>query len=169
MAKVKSLEFFVNQLRKVTTLPTVQTICRMTAQDVSEKNQLISSALSNFEQQLKRDYKAYERERHQNVLIEKLNYEQQMHILDANRQHMELSSQREQIVQETVGLDIKVKVSTIKDSLKSLHEEVAQQCRDLTTVLGPINTTHLIETMKRLRDALQDVTYQNAYLVMNNN
>ena len=46
---------------------------------------------------------------------------------------------------------------------------MAQQCRDLTTVLGPLDTTHLMETMKRLRDALQDVTYQNAYLVMNNN
>jgi hypothetical protein len=38
MAKDKSLEFFVNQLREVTTLPTVQTICRMTAHDVSEKS-----------------------------------------------------------------------------------------------------------------------------------
>jgi hypothetical protein len=48
LAKEKSLEFFTNQLREVTTLPTVQTICRMTAQDVNEKNQLISSVLSNF-------------------------------------------------------------------------------------------------------------------------
>jgi hypothetical protein len=61
MAKEKSLEYFTNQLRELTTLPTLQTICRMTADDVKEKNQLISSVLTNFEQQLKRDYKAYER------------------------------------------------------------------------------------------------------------
>ena len=91
MAKEKSSEFFTNQLRKVTTIPSVQTICRMTAQDVKEKNQLISSVLSNFEQQLKRDYKTYERARHQNVLIAKLNYEQQLHILDNNKQYLELS------------------------------------------------------------------------------
>jgi hypothetical protein len=46
---------------------------------------------------------------------------------------------------------------------------MAQQCRNLTSVLGPLDTTHLMSTMKRLRDALQDVTYQNAYLVMSNN
>ena len=46
---------------------------------------------------------------------------------------------------------------------------MAQQCRDLSSVLGPLDTTHLMNTMKRLRDALQDITYQNAYLVMNNN
>ena len=141
----------------------------MTAQDVAEKNQLINSVLSNFEQQLKRDYKAYELERHQNVLIAKLNYEQQLHILDCNRQYLEISNQRQQIVNKTVGLDVQVKVSAIKDNLRSLQEEMAQQCRDLSAVLGPLDTTHLMETMKRLRDALQDVRYQNAYLVMNNN
>ncbi len=135
---------------------------------MTQKNQLINSVLSNLEQQLKRDYKAYERERHQNVLIAKLNYEQQLHILDNNRQYLELSNQRQQIVHKTVGLDVQVKVSTIKDNLKSLQEEMAQQCRDLRSVLGPLDTTHLMETMKKLRGALQDVTYQNAYLVMNN-
>jgi hypothetical protein len=36
-AKEKSLEYFTNQLREVTTLPTLQSICRMTADDVKEK------------------------------------------------------------------------------------------------------------------------------------
>jgi hypothetical protein len=130
---------------------------------------LISSVLTNFEQQLKRDYKAFERERHQNVLIANLNYEQQLHIIDANKQHLELSNQREQIVQEAVGLDIQLKVSTTKDSLKSLQEEMVLQCRDLSSILGPMNTTHLMETLKRMKDALQDATYQNAYLHMHNN
>ena len=169
MAKEKSLEHFTNQLREVTTLPTVQTICRMNADDVKEKNQLISSVLTNFEQQLKRDYKAYERERHQNVLIAKLNYEQQLHLIDANRKHVELSEQKRQIIEEAIGLDVQFKVATIKDSLNSLQEELAQQCRDLSLVLGPINTPHLMETMKRMKHALEDVTFQNAYLVLNNN
>ncbi len=76
-----SLETYTSQLREVTRLPSVQILCRMKSEDVEEKNQLISSVLTNFEQQLKRDFKAYERERHQNVLIAKLNYEQQLHIL----------------------------------------------------------------------------------------
>ena len=63
-AKEMALETYTNQLREVTRLPSVQTLCRMKAEDVAEKNQLISSVLANFEQQLKRDYKAYERERH---------------------------------------------------------------------------------------------------------
>jgi CRISPR/Cas system CMR subunit Cmr4 (Cas7 group RAMP superfamily) len=141
----------------------------MNADDVKEKNQLINSVLTNFEQQLKRDYKAYEREKHQNVLIAKLNYEQQLHLIDANRKHLELSEQKKQIIEEAVGLDIQGKVSTIKDSLKSLQEELAQQCRDLSLVLGPINTPHLMEIMKRMKHALEDVTFQNAYLVLNNN
>ena len=163
-AKEMALETYTNQLREVTRLPSMQTLCRMKAEDVSEKNQLISSVLANFEQKLKRDYKAYEKERHQNVLIAKLNYEQQLHILDANRQYLELSNQRQEIVDRTAGLNVQVQVSQIKDTLKSLQEEMAQQCRDLSSVLGPLDTTHLMNTMKRLRDALQDVTYQNAYL-----
>jgi hypothetical protein len=167
--KEMSVETYTNQLREVTRLPSVSTLCRMKSEDVEEKNQLISSVLTNFEQQLKRDYKAFERERHQNVLIAKLNYEQQLHILDANSQYLELSNQRPEIVERTAGLDVQVKVSQIKDTLQSLQEEMAQQCRDLSSALGPIDTTHLMNTMKKLRDALQDVTYQNAYLVMDNN
>ena len=71
-----------------------------------------------------------------NVLIAKLNYEQQLHILDANSQYLELSNQRQEIVDRTAGLNVQVKVSQIKDTLKSLQEEMAQQCRDLSSVLG---------------------------------
>ncbi len=88
-----------------------------------------------------------------------------MHILDANKEYLKLSNQQQEIVDKTAGLDVQVKVSQIKDNLKSLQEEMAQQCRHLTSVLGPLDTTHLMSTMKKLRDALQDVTYQNAYLV----
>jgi hypothetical protein len=105
-AKEMSLETYTNQLREVTRLPSVQTLCRMKAEDVTEKNKLISSVLANFEQQLKRDYKAYERARRQNVLIAKLNYEQQLHIVDANSQYLELSNQRQEIVERTAGLDV---------------------------------------------------------------
>jgi hypothetical protein len=91
-AKAVSLETYTNQLREVTRLPSMQTLCRMKSEDIEERNQLINSVLTNFEQQLKRDYKAYERERHQNVLIAKLNYEKQLHILDANSQYLELKS-----------------------------------------------------------------------------
>jgi hypothetical protein len=145
----------------------------MEQKDVTEKNQLISvsGVLSNFEQQFKRDYnKAYERERHQNALIAKLNYEQQLHILDVNCDYVKLSNQRQKIVDKTAGLDVQVKVPQIKDTLKSLQEDLAQQCRNFTEVLGPFDTTTVMETLVRLRvDALRDATYQNAYLVMNNN
>jgi hypothetical protein len=163
--KAISLETYTNQLRDITRLPSMQTLCRMKPEDIEDRNELINSVLSNFEQQLKRDYKAYERERHQNVLIAKLNYEQQLHILDANTQYLELSSQRQEIVEKTAGLDVQVEVSRIKDNLQSLQEEMAKQCRNLTSVLGPLDTTHLMNTMKKLRDALKDATYQNAYLV----
>ncbi len=100
----------------------MQTLCRMKKEDIEERNQLINSVLANFEQQLKRDYKAYERERHQNVLIAKLNYEQQLHILDANSQYLELSNQQQEIVEKTAGLDVQVKVSQIKDNLNLCKE-----------------------------------------------
>ncbi len=53
------------------------------------------------------------------MLIAKLNYEQQLHILDANSQYLELSNQRQEIVERTVGLDLQVKVSQIKNTLQS--------------------------------------------------
>ncbi len=64
-----------------------------------------------------------------------------MHILDANSQYLELLNQRQEIVERTAGLDVQVKVSQIKDTLKSLQEEMARQCRDLSSVLGPLDTT----------------------------
>ena len=41
-AREKLLETYTKQLSEVTTVPSIQTICRMTAQDVAEKNQLIN-------------------------------------------------------------------------------------------------------------------------------
>ena len=90
-------------------------------------------------------------------------------LLDANRKHLELSDQKRQIIEDAVGLGVQAKVAKINDSLKALQEELAQQCRDLSLVLGPINTPHLMETMKRMKHALEDLTFQNAYLVLNNN
>ncbi len=43
-----------------------------------------------------------------------------------------LSNQRQEIVDRTAGLDVQVKVSQIKDTLKSLQEEMAQQFPDLS-------------------------------------
>ncbi len=76
------------------------------------------------------------------MLIAKLNYEQQLHILDANTQYIELSSQRQEIIEKTAGLDVQVEVSRIKDNLQSLQEEMAKQCRNFTSVLGPLDTPH---------------------------
>ncbi len=42
---------------------------------------------------------------------------------------------------------------------------MAQQCRDLTRVLSPLDTTTVMEILVKLRDA----TYQNVYRVMQNN
>jgi hypothetical protein len=72
-AKATSLQTYTNQLREIAGLPSLQTLVRMKSEDTEERNQLINSVLTNFEKQPKRDYKAYERERHQNVLIAKLN------------------------------------------------------------------------------------------------
>ena len=56
--KAASLVTYTNQLRQITRLPTMQTLIRMKPEDIEERNQLIDSVLRNFEQQLKRDYKA---------------------------------------------------------------------------------------------------------------
>ncbi len=64
-----------------------------------------------FSSYLKLDYKAYERKRQQNVLIAKLNYEQQLHIHDVNKECLNISNQRKEIVEKAIGLDIQLKVS----------------------------------------------------------
>jgi hypothetical protein len=62
-----------------------------------------------------------------------------------------------------------MKVSQVKDTLKDLQDQLAQQCQSLTEALNPMDTSTVMETLTRLRDALKDATYQNAYLVMKNN
>jgi hypothetical protein len=74
MAKITYLESFVHQLRDATRLPFARVMYQMTASEETDKKQLVNDILTNVEQQLKRDYKSFERERQQNVLAPKLNY-----------------------------------------------------------------------------------------------
>ncbi len=141
----------------------------MTTEEIADKNQLINEILTNFEQQLKRDYKSFERERQQDVLVTKLNYEQQLHIHDLNLESFGVANQRHELINKTMGLDVQLKVSQVKDTLKDLQEQLALQCQSLTEALHPMDKDTVMETITRLRDALKDVTYQNAYLVMKNN
>jgi hypothetical protein len=68
-----------------------------------------------------------------------------------------------------MGLDVQLKVSQIKDTTKEFQGNLAQQYQELTQVLSPLDTTTIMETLVKLRDALKDATYENAYLVMQNN
>ena len=88
----------------------------MTSSEINDKNQLIDDVLTNFEAQLKRDYKSFESARQQNVLITKLNYEQQLHIHDLNLETFIVAEQRREILDKALGLDIQVKVSQVKDT-----------------------------------------------------
>jgi hypothetical protein len=93
MSKTIYLESFVHQLRDATLLPPTRVIYQMTPSEINDKNQLIDDVLTNFEAQLKRDYKSFESARQQNVLITKLNYEQQLHIHDLNLESFNVSNQ----------------------------------------------------------------------------
>jgi hypothetical protein len=169
-SKTRSLELYVSQLREVAQRPPLRTLYGMSTEDIADKNRLINDVLTHFESQLSRDYTAYERERQKNVLIAKLNYDQQSHILDVNNHdYMKISNQRQEIIEKTSGLGVQIKVSQIKDTLIALQEELAQQCQSLNQVLGPLDTTRVMETLAKLRDALKDATYQNAHLVIANN
>jgi hypothetical protein len=119
-SKTRSLEIYVSQLREVAQLPPLRTLYSMSAEDIADKTRLTNDVLTNFESQLSRDYTAYERERQQNVLIAKLNYDQQLHILDVNNDYLKISDQRQEIVEKTSGLGVQIKVSQIKDTLIAL-------------------------------------------------
>jgi hypothetical protein len=69
MGKALSLETYVSQLIEVAQLPPLRVLYGMTAEDIADKNRLINDVLTNFESQLQRDYKAYERERQQNNVL----------------------------------------------------------------------------------------------------
>jgi hypothetical protein len=55
-----------------------------------------------------------------------------------------------------------LKVSKVKDTLKELQQQLAQQCQSLTEALSLMDTGTIMETLTRLRDALKDATFQNA-------
>jgi hypothetical protein len=78
--KAATLETFVSQLRDVVQLPSSRAMYATTDEDIVEKDRLTNAILQNFERQMKLDYTAYEHERQQNVLIARLNYEQQLHL-----------------------------------------------------------------------------------------
>jgi hypothetical protein len=132
--KTMTLETFVQQLRNVVQVPSARTIYAMTEEGIAEKNRLslTDEVLQHFEHQLKLDYKAYERERQQNALIAKLNYEQQLHIHDVNKECLNISNQQKEIVEKAMGLDVQLKVSQIKDTLKELQSSLEHHCQELT-------------------------------------
>jgi hypothetical protein len=168
-AKTTYLENFVQQLRDAVRLPSTRAMYKMTTEEITDKNQLVNEILTNFEEQLKRDYKSFKRERQQHVLVTKLNYEQQLHIHDLNLESFGVAIQRQELINRALGLHVQLKVSQVKDTLKDLQEQLALQCRSLTEALNPMDKDTVMETITRLRDALKDATLQNAYLVMRNN
>jgi hypothetical protein len=123
-AKTTYLENFVQQLRDAVRLPPARTMYKMTAEEVTDKNQLINEILTNFEEQLKRDYKSFERERQQNVLVAKLNYEQQLHIHDLNLETFDVADQRHALINKTMGLDVLLKVSQVERHFKRLTRTI---------------------------------------------
>jgi hypothetical protein len=137
--KTTYLENFVQQLRDVVRLPSARDMYKMTAEEVTDKNRLINEVLTNFEEQLKRDYKSFERARQQNTLVAKLNYEQQLHIHDLNLETFDVADQRQKLIDKTMGLDVQLKVEQVKDTLKDIQEQLAQQCRSLNEALHPMD------------------------------
>ena len=128
VAKTTYLENFVQQLRDAVRLPSARDMYKMTAEEVTDKNRLINEILTNFEEQLKRDYKSFERARQQNALVAKLNYEQQLHIHDLNVETFDAADQRQKLIDKTMGLDVQLKVEKVKDTLKDIQEQLALQC-----------------------------------------
>ena len=102
------------------------------------------------------------------MLIARLNYEQQLLIHDINKECLSISNQREELLQKAIGLEVQSKVSSIKDTINELQGNLAKQCTELTQVLSPIDTTAIMETLVKLRNALKECAYQNAYLVTRN-
>ncbi len=127
----------------------------MTEEDIVSENRLIDDVLKNFGQQLKIDYKAYERERQQNVYQPNwITSNNSIFMMSNNKRAcLSISNQRQEIVERMLGLKIQVKVLQIKNTLKELQNGLAQQCRDLTHVLSPLDTTTVMETLVKLRDA----------------
>jgi hypothetical protein len=86
-------------------------------------------------------------------LVTKLNYEQQLHIHDLNFESFNVANQRQELVDKALGLDVQMKVSQVKDTLKDLQDQLAQQCQSLTEALNPMDTNTVMETLTRLKDA----------------
>jgi hypothetical protein len=122
---------------------------KMTAEEVTDKNRLINEILTNFEEQLKRDYKSFERARQQNALVAKLNYEQQLHIHDLNVETFDAADQRQKLIDKTMGLDVQLKVEQVKDTLKNIQEQLALQCQSLNETLHPMDRDLVMETITR--------------------
>ncbi len=86
-------------------------------------------------------------------MVTKLNYEQQLHIHDLNFESFNVANQRQELVDKALGLDVQMKVSQVKDTLKDLQDQLAQQCQSLTEALNPMDTNTVMETLTRLKDA----------------
>jgi hypothetical protein len=136
--KVATLETFVSQLRDAVQLPSSRAMYAMTDEDIVEKNRLTNAILQHFERQMRLDYTAYERERQQNVLIARLNYEQQLHIHNVNEECLSISNQRQEIVEKAMGLDVQLKVSQIKETIKELQGSWYISAKSLPKCLVPL-------------------------------
>ena len=157
----------IKQLEQATQLPAHAELYQMTEVDYKYHQERIADAIEQYRGHTERDLDDLQKLREQTALQASLIWEQQMQICKMNEAYLQLSDEKNRIVQADNRLvhdgmaHIKTLMSSLQDDLQKRHDVLIEN-------VDRIDSPKIAESIRKLKTALQELHTRNAQLVMRN-
>jgi hypothetical protein len=142
--------------------------------EIESRNEDIAEAMRQHEAHTWKDHDDLLMLREQGSLLANLVWEQQIQICDSNDKYLRLLEERKNLVNVS-HTPVHDGVDQVNEAIFTLHKRMLdiQKTLDrhdtMSQLLTPIDTVKIMDTMKKLKEALCEVTTRNAELARRNN
>jgi hypothetical protein len=157
----------LNRLEQATQLPAHAELYQMTDIDYKYHQERIADAIDQYRGHTARDLDDLQRLREQTALQASLIWEQQMQICKMNEAYLQLSDEKNRIVQADNRL-VHEGMEHISRMMSSLQEDLQKRHDVLIENVDRIDSPKIAESIHKLKTALQELHTRNAQLVMRN-
>jgi hypothetical protein len=165
----------LRQLENVSKLPRQEELWDMKDPEIESRNEDLAEVMRQYKAHTWKDHDDVLLLREQGSLLANAVWEQQKHICDLNDKYLRLLEERKNLV-DVSHTPVHASVDQINEAICTLHkrmldvQKTLDQSHDtMSQLLTPIDTVKIMDTMKKLKEALCQVTARNAELARRNN
>jgi hypothetical protein len=165
----------LRQLGNVSKLLRQEEVWDMRDPEIESRNEDIAEAMRQYEAHTWRDHDDLLMLREQASLLANLVWEEQIQICNLNDKYLRLLEERKNLV-DVSHKPVYDSVDLINEAITALHNRILdvqktldQRHDTMSQLLTPVDTVKIMDTMKKLKEALCEVTARNAELARRNN